>query len=97
MANETMNAFYKNMNKFIEKSSGYLKSWSDSSTTNQSENADDYMPKKHIQVIEQLLLKDPLLSDQLINLNNKLRPLENNEERKKGMVKSYASVLSEKI
>lgn len=93
MANEIMTKFYKDINSFISKSGKYMDKLS-KKTEEKPDDPDDYMPFKHMVIIEEMLTRDPTLSGQLINLYHKIRPMKD-EERKKGLIKSYSSILSE--
>jgi len=90
---EAMKRYYNEMSDFVDDTGKAIKAWSDS-LTGKSDNPDDYLPRKHLKQIEDILVYDPRLADELVKMGEQLRK-NNDENRRKELVLAYAPILEE--
>ena len=89
------NVFDK-LNAFVNKTSGYLQSWS-GQYSGKSEDPDDYTPRKNLECIEQIMIQDDKLFQHMLRLEKKLGEHQDNKDMQKELTISYANVLLDMI
>jgi hypothetical protein len=91
---EHIQKIYDDMNHFIDKTGKYFKDYANISKA-KSDNPNEYLPRNHLNAIETMLMDDPKLVKNLINLYESIQKHTGNTEKIQDVTKSYGSVIND--
>lgn len=94
--NKNVKGIIDHLNTFISQTGNYLQG-EEKNNTWESDNPKDFLPKKNLKCIEQILMAKGQLLKDLMRLQEKLENSEKDEENKRELTRLYAEELGKLI
>lgn len=94
--NKHVKGIIDHLNSFISQTGNYLQGKSETNTW-ESDNPKDFLPKKNLKCIEQILIENGRLSKELMRLQDKLETGDKDEVSKRELTRLYVEEIFQLI